>query len=113
MLFIIFITHLKSIGSTNYITKYADDSSLLVPEKYDVDLSGELRNVIKWAEHNKMQVNMTKTKEIVFHKPNARNVSSPSQFSGIQRAVFWHSKGLMCQVVGCLAASGYGHEEAC
>ena len=41
-LFIICITDLKPIGSTNYITKYADDSSLLVPEKYDVDLSEEL-----------------------------------------------------------------------
>ena len=41
MLFIICITDLKPIGSTNYITKYVDDSSLLVPEKYDVDLSKE------------------------------------------------------------------------
>ena len=32
-LFIVCITDLKPIGSTNYITKYADDSSLLIPEK--------------------------------------------------------------------------------
>ena len=63
---IICITDLKPIGSTNYITKYADDSSLLVPEKYDVDLSEELRKVLKWAEHNKMQVNMTKQKILYF-----------------------------------------------
>ena len=31
-LFIICITDFKSIGSTNYITKYADDSSLLLPD---------------------------------------------------------------------------------
>ena len=36
-LFIICTTDLKPIDSTNYITKYADDSSLLVPEKYDVE----------------------------------------------------------------------------
>ena len=65
-LFIICITDIKPIGSTNYITKYADDSSLLVPTKYDVDLSEELRNVLKWAEHNKMQVNMTKNKRECF-----------------------------------------------
>ena len=46
-LFIICITDLKPIGSANYITKYADDSSILVPEKYDVDLSEELRNILK------------------------------------------------------------------
>ena len=38
-IFIICITDLKSIGSTNYITKYADDSSLLVPEKHGIYLS--------------------------------------------------------------------------
>ena len=68
MLFIICITDLKPTGSTNYITKYVDDSSLLVPEKYDVDLSEELQNVLKWAEPNKMQGNMAETKEIVFHR---------------------------------------------
>ena len=36
-LFIICITVL--IDSTNYITKYADDCSLLVPEKDDIGLS--------------------------------------------------------------------------
>ena len=62
MLFIICITDLKPIDSTNYITKYVDDSSLLIPDIYDVDLSEELRSVLKWVEHNKMQVNMAKTK---------------------------------------------------
>ena len=67
------------------VIKYADDSSLLV--KYDVDLSEELRNVLKWAEHNKMQVNMIKTKEIVFHRPNARNILFPSELPGIERVL--------------------------
>ena len=70
-------------------TKYADDSSLLVPDKYDVDLSEELRNVLKWAEHNKMQVNMTKTKEIVFHRPNARNVLFRSELPGIKKKEYY------------------------
>ena len=38
-LFIICITDFKPIGATNNITKYANDFNLLVPEKYDVDLS--------------------------------------------------------------------------
>ena len=56
-LFIICIADLRPTGSTNYITKYADDSSLLVPENHDVGLNDELQNVLKWAEVNKMQVN--------------------------------------------------------
>ena len=86
-LFIICITDLKTSGSTNYITKYADDSSLLVPEKYDVDLFEALRNVLKWSEHNKMQVNMAKTKQIVFHRSNARNVLFPSELPDIERVL--------------------------
>ena len=56
-------------------------------EKYDIDLSEELRNVLKWAEHNKMKINMVKTKEIVFHMPNARNVLFPSELPGIERVL--------------------------
>ena len=59
-LFIICIADLRHTGSTNHITKYADDSSLLVPENHDVGLYDELQNVLKWAEVNKMQVNMSK-----------------------------------------------------
>ena len=59
----------------------------LVPEKYDVDLSEELRNVLKWAEHNNMQVNMARTREIVFHRPNARNVLLSSELPGIERVL--------------------------
>ena len=86
-LFIICITDLKPIDSLDYITKYADDCRLLVSEKYDIELFEELRNVLKWAEHNKMQVNMAKTKEIVFRRSNTRNVLFPSEFAGIERVL--------------------------
>ena len=51
-LFVICIADLKPTGLTNYITKYADDSSLLVPDNHDVSLYDELQNVLKWAEVN-------------------------------------------------------------
>ena len=44
---------LKPVGSTNHITKYADDASLLVPEKNYADLEREFLNVRKWANDNK------------------------------------------------------------
>ena len=46
-LFVICIIDLKPIGSTNYVTKYADDASLLVAEKCDIDIKLELKNVFK------------------------------------------------------------------
>ena len=39
------------------------------------------------AEVNKMQVNMAKTKEIVFHRSNARNVLFPIEMPGIERVL--------------------------
>ena len=82
---------------------YADNSSLLVPENHDVGLYDELQNVLKLAEVNKMQLNMAKTKELVFHRPNIRNVLLPSELTGIER--------VLCAVIRCLAAGRYGHEE--
>ena len=52
-----------------------------------ISLSEKMRHVLKWAEHNKMQVNMAKTKEIVFHRPNSRNVLFPSELPGIERVL--------------------------
>ena len=85
------------IGSTNYIINYADDSRLSVSENYDVDISEELRNVLKWREHNKMQVNMIKTKEIVFHRSNDRNVLFPSELPGIERVLCAKLLGIWLQ----------------
>ena len=76
-LFVICIIDLKPIGSTNYVTKYADDASLLVPEKCDNDITLEFQNVLKWAINNKLTINMAKIKELVFHWPNARNYLPP------------------------------------
>ena len=38
-------------------------------------------------EHNKMQFNIAKTKEIVFHRSNARNVLFPFELPGIERVL--------------------------
>ena len=45
-LFTICIIDLQPLGATNHICKYFDDSSLLVPEKCDIDISEELKMYI-------------------------------------------------------------------
>ena len=47
-LFIMCIADLRPTGSTNYITKYADVSSFLVPENHDVGLYDKLQNVLMY-----------------------------------------------------------------
>ena len=58
--------------------KYADDTTVLVPSDSDVDLEDEFENVKQWAKDNKMILNITKTKEIVFRRPNPRLSLHPS-----------------------------------
>ena len=85
MLFLIFISDLKPIGLDNSLTKYADDTSLLVPERTDVDMSEEFSHIMKWSSDNKLIVNLAKTKEIVFNRPNLNNDLSPKELEGVER----------------------------
>ena len=84
-LFIILFIDLRPLGITNHITNYADDTSLLVPEKADIDKTAELQHVLKWAEVNELYINTAKTKELVFHRPNIRNFIAPDNIPGIDR----------------------------
>ena len=84
-LFTICIIDLKRIGFSNRITKYADDCILMVHEKCDVDMLDEFQLVLNLTVANKLTINMCKTKELVFHRPNARNYFAPSELSGIER----------------------------
>ena len=67
--------------------KYADDSSLLVAEKCDIEISEELENIHKWADENKnkLKINLAKTKELVFHRLNVRNYLAPSELPGLEQ----------------------------
>ena len=79
-LYIIMEGDLKALSSNNLLFKYADDTNLLV------DIKDEFNNVLKWAADNCMTVNLSKTKEIVFHRPSAR-YSLPSVITGIEQVV--------------------------
>jgi len=93
---------LTALSNTNLLFKYADNTNLLVPEITDVDINNEFNNVLKWAEDNRMIVNLRKTKEIVFHKPSARYLL-PSLVTGTEQVVsvkllgvtFCHNLSLM------------------
>jgi len=61
------------VSKHNMIFKYEDDTNLIVPERTDVQLSEEFSSIQTWALINKMAINKSKTKEIVFHRPNLRH----------------------------------------
>ena len=66
------IMNLKARYAMNHIAKYADDATLLVPAITSLSIEEEVRCVQKLACDNKLSINLSKTKEIVFHRPNPR-----------------------------------------
>ena len=86
MLFIIFVANLRPVRDSNRIVKYADDASVLVPEKTDVQINDEFDTVVAWASENKLRINMAKTKEIVFQTPHPKNLL-PTTLPGTERVL--------------------------
>ena len=58
----------------------------MVPVRCDFDML-DIQHVLRWAVANKLTINMYKTKELVFHRSNARNYSAPSELPGIERVL--------------------------
>jgi len=52
-----YVADLKALGVTNTLRKYADDTTLLVPELCDVSIEDELENIIPWSHANELQLN--------------------------------------------------------
>jgi len=53
----LYVADLKALGKTNALDlcKYADDTTLLVPQHCDVQFADELEHVIKWSKANKLK----------------------------------------------------------
>jgi hypothetical protein len=84
--YIIMASDLRALSqTTNKLFKYADDTTLLVPENTDASLEDEFRSLKQWAESNKMILNLMKTKEIVFHRPDPRLYIPPAPLSDVER----------------------------
>ena len=49
-----------------------------MPENTDVSAEDEMRNVLLWSDDNKLSVNLSKCKEIVFRSPSVKLDISPN-----------------------------------
>jgi len=78
---------LNTLSRNTELIKFADDSTLLVPENTDVSVATEFCHQ-DWAKGNSMIIiiNLAKSKEIVFfYDPRAIPISIPSPIFGIER----------------------------
>jgi len=69
----------------NVIIKYVDDTTLLVTQRSFVDIDQEYNNIRSWSTQKKLSIHAEKTKEIIFHRLAARNLSIPPLLPGIER----------------------------
>ena len=67
-LYLVMKSDLCTISELNDIFKYADDTTVLVPEHTDVYLNSEFNHIKQWAATNGLIINSNKTKEVVFRQ---------------------------------------------
>ena len=84
MLHAVMESDLRTLSPKNIVTKYADDTYVLVPADSDIGLLQEFNHVNQWTKDNKMIIDLLKTKEIVFRRPNTRLHISPLPIPVVQ-----------------------------
>jgi len=68
---------LMTVSAVNLIFKYADDTTLLVPQITDTDVATEFSHIMQWATTNRLRLNLSKTKENVFKNPRVQYFHMP------------------------------------
>ena len=92
--YLIYSMDLKTLSHYNSIIKFADDTTVLVPQYSSVSLEEEFQNVQKWSVTNKLQINVSKTKELVFRRPSARHFSAPQPLPFIEQVAVTRLLGI-------------------
>jgi len=85
MLYVVMASDLKAKSAFNRLAKYADDTTLLVPSDSNIGLEEKFANIQQWASINKMKINLAKTKEIFFKRPNPRLSVHPAPVANIEQ----------------------------
>jgi hypothetical protein len=56
-LYIIYAADLKPLHSSNFLLKYADDTTLIVSERSAVGIADEMENIQRCSRENKLTLN--------------------------------------------------------
>ena len=64
-------------------------SGLLVPAYSDISLLSEFEHVKQWAADNKLIINISKTKELVFQRPSLKHFLAPVVSSKYPVQSYW------------------------
>ena len=85
--YVVRASDLRPVSPYNYIPKYADDTYLVIPADNVHSCSAEINNVDTWALNNNLEVNRSKSVEIVFVRRRDRGLTAglPPTVSGFTR----------------------------
>jgi Reverse transcriptase (RNA-dependent DNA polymerase) len=78
-----FASDLTLRSAVNFLCRYADDTTLMIPQNTNVCLEDEFNYVVQWSVQNKFIINMTKT-EMVFNHPGPCRFIAPSPLVDIE-----------------------------
>ena len=79
---------LQSKFSGNKLSKYADDTYLIVPASNVSTVTEEMKNITIWSESNNLKLNRNKCKEMIFTSPYRSlhfTLPAPGLTPGIER----------------------------
>ena len=79
------ICDMHTLSRRNFLCKYADETNLIVPGNSDIGLHDDYSHSCNWAQANKMIINLGKTKDIVFRRPNVRSIHITLPISNIEQ----------------------------
>ena len=81
----------------NDLNKYADDTYLIVPSIYSDLVPEEQDHIAEWAKENNLNLNSSKSKEMIIRRPKIRPDDLPGQIAGIERVESMNILGVTLQ----------------
>ena len=79
----------------NRLEKYADDTYLIVPPGNSHLIVDELANIQIWAKRNNLNLNDSKTKELVVRRPRTKANTLPTPLVGVERVDVMNVLGVL------------------
>ena len=83
--FIASATGLRPIHPGNEMTKYADDSYLIIPGNNSLSIPSELEHITAWANANNLKLNVGKTQELIIYGSYNKKKNPPPLLPGLTR----------------------------
>ena len=74
--YVVMASDLRPVSPYNYISKYADDTYLIIPADNIHSCSAEINNVDTWALNNNLKLKRSKSVEIVFVRCRGRHLTA-------------------------------------